>query len=149
SGKSTITTGLLERLASAGYQFVTIDPEGDYSPLEFAVSLGYPTRAPAVEEVLDVLPDPARNAVVNLLGVALARRPSYCDELLPRLLELRSRTGRPHWIVIDEAHHLLPASWKPSDKNLRAELNGAVYITVHPGSISPRLLDTINVVLAV
>jgi HAD superfamily hydrolase (TIGR01484 family) len=149
SGKSTITTGLLERLASAGYQFVTLDPEGDYSSLEFAVSLGNPTREPAVEEVLDVLRDPARNVVVNLLGVALARRPSYCDELLPRLLEMRSRTGRPHWIVIDEAHHLLPASWQPSAKTLPAEMGGALYITVHPGSVSRGILDTVNVLLAV
>ena len=29
SGKSTITTGILERLAEQGYQFVVVDPEGD------------------------------------------------------------------------------------------------------------------------
>ena len=149
SGKSTLTTGLLERLSTAGYQFVIIDPEGDYESLEFALSLGNPKRAPLVQEILDVLRDPAKNVVVNLLGVALERRPAYCDELLPQLLELRSRTGRPHWIAIDEAHHLLPASWEPSAKNLPPQLDGSVYITVHPGSVSRRLLDTVNVVLAV
>ena len=44
SGKSTITTGILERLAEQGYQFVVVDPEGDYSTLEGAVVLGDPTR---------------------------------------------------------------------------------------------------------
>lgn len=149
SGKSTLTTALLERLSAAGYQFVIVDPEGDYESLEFAVSLGNSKRAPLVQEILDVLRDPAKNVVVNLLGVALERRPAYCDELLPHLLELRSRTGRPHWIVIDEAHHLLPASWEPSAKNLPPQLDGAVYITVHPGSVSRRLLHTIDVLIAV
>ena len=148
SGKSTITTGLLERLAAAGYQFVTIDPEGDYTSLEFAVSLGNAQRAPVVDEVMEVLRDPVRNLVVNLLGIALERRPSYCDQLLLRLLELRARTGRPHWIVIDEAHHLLPATWQPSAKTLPAELGGALYITVHPGTVSRRVLESVNLVLA-
>ena len=149
SGKSTLTTGLLERLSTAAYQFVIIDPEGDYESLEFAISLGNPKRAPLVEEILDVLRDPTKNVVVNLLGVALERRPAFCDELLPRLLELRTRAGRPHWIVIDEAHHLLPVSWQPSAKNFPPQNDGAVYITVHPGSVSQRLLHTVNVVLAV
>jgi hypothetical protein len=149
SGKSTLTTGLLERLAAAGYQFVIIDPEGDYTDLEFAVALGSPDRAPLVEEVLDVLRDPARNADVNLLGVALEHRPGYFDQLLPRLLELRSRTGRPHWIVIDEAHHLMPSGWQPSEKNLPAGLRGTLTITVHPESVAPPVLDTVDVLLAV
>ena len=44
SGKSTLTTGLLERFADAGYQFVILDPEGDYTNLEFATVLGSPAR---------------------------------------------------------------------------------------------------------
>jgi hypothetical protein len=149
SGKSTLTAGLLERLAAAGYQFVIVDPEGDYTELEFAVALGSPDRAPLVEEVLDVLRDPARNGVVKLLGVALEHRPGYFDELLPRLLEMRSRTGRPHWIVIDEAHHLLPTGWQPSEKNLPAGLRGALAITVHPESVAPPVLEAVDVLLVV
>jgi hypothetical protein len=29
------------------------------------------------------------------------------------LLQLRERAGHPHWIVIDEAHHMLPQELKP------------------------------------
>jgi hydroxymethylpyrimidine pyrophosphatase-like HAD family hydrolase len=149
SGKSTLTTGLLERLAAAGYQFAIVDPEGDYMELDFAVALGSPDRAPLIEEVLDVLRDPARNAVVNLLGVALEHRPGYFDQLLPRLLEMRSHTGRPHWIVIDEAHHLLPTGWQLSEKHLPAELHGTLSITVHPESVAPPVLEAVDVLLAV
>lgn len=149
SGKSTVTTGLLERLSGTGYQFVIIDPEGDYTSLEFAVVLGGPQRAPLIEEVIEVLHDPKQNAVVNLLGVALEHRPAFFGELLPALLDLRTRTGRPHWLVVDEAHHLLPASWQPAHDSLPVQTSGGVYITVHPGSVSRTILETIDTVIAV
>ncbi|OWK34768.1 HAD-IIB family hydrolase [Fimbriiglobus ruber] len=149
SGKSTLTTGLLERLAASGHQFVVIDPEGDYSTLDFAVALGSPERAPLADEVLDLLRDPARNAAVNLLGIALDHRPAYFAELLSRLLELRTRTGRPHWIVVDEAHHLIPTNWEPTGHTLPDFVPGALFITVHPGSLSPPVLRFVNTLLAV
>jgi HAD superfamily hydrolase (TIGR01484 family) len=42
SGKSTVATGLLERLAERKYTFCIIDPEGDYEEFESAVPLGTP-----------------------------------------------------------------------------------------------------------
>lgn len=149
SGKSTLTTGLLERLAAAGYQFAVIDPEGDYTTLPFAVVLGDPSRAPLVAEVVDVLRHPDRNAVVNLLGVALDHRPGFFAELLPALLDLRAKTGRPHWLIVDETHHLLPAGWAPAGQTVPAQLRGMLSITVHPGSVSPAVLGNIDTVLAV
>jgi HAD superfamily hydrolase (TIGR01484 family) len=149
SGKSTLTTGLLERLAAAGYQYAVIDPEGDYATLEGAVVLGDPHRAPLVEEALDLLKAPGQNAVVNLLGIALEHRPAFFDELLSRLQELRARTGRPHWVVVDEAHHLLPTSWKPGNVTLPQELQGMLFITVHPESVAPPVLGAVGVLIAV
>jgi HAD superfamily hydrolase (TIGR01484 family) len=149
SGKSTLTTGLLERLNGAGYQFAIIDPEGDYSELDFAVVLGNTEHPPPADEVLHLLAKPGRNAVVNLLGVPLGDRPAYFDALLPRLTALRAKTGRPHWIVVDEAHHLLPTAWVPGSVALPSEMLGMLYISVHPGSVSHAVLKTIDVLLAV
>ena len=149
SGKSTLTTGVLERLAGAGYQFVIIDPEGDYSALEAAVVLGDPKRAPLAEEVLGLLETPGKNAVVNLLGVALEHRPSAFAGLLPRLQELRTRTGRPHWIVVDEAHHLMPANWTPAPQALPKRSGGMLFITVHADLLAPAVLETVDLLLAV
>jgi HAD superfamily hydrolase (TIGR01484 family) len=149
SGKSTLTTGVLERLEGSCYQYVVIDPEGDYSSLKGAVILGDPTRAPLMEEALGVLEEPNRNVVVILLGVALEHRPAFFTSLLPRLLELRARTGRPHWIVVDEAHHLMPAGWKPAPQTLPREINGMLYITVHPDAVAPAVLNTVDLLLAV
>jgi hypothetical protein len=96
-----------------------------------------------------MLKAPDRNVVVNLLNVPLADRPSYFLTLLPRLQELRARTGRPHWIVIDEAHHLLPTSWQPADLVMSHLLEGLVLITVHPGHVAPTFLSQIDAVVAV
>jgi hydroxymethylpyrimidine pyrophosphatase-like HAD family hydrolase len=148
SGKSTLTTGLLERLSDRGYQFAILDPEGDYSSLEFAVVLGGAGRAPLVEEVVDVLRDSTRNAVVNMLGVAVDHRPEFFGKLLPALAELRQRTGRPHWLVVDEAHHLLPENWQPAAE-LTLRPHGTLYVTVHPGSVAEPVIDSINTILVV
>jgi hypothetical protein len=149
SDRSTLTTALLERLEGAGYQFVVIDPEGDYSSLEAAVLLGDPNRAPLVEEALGVLETPGRNAVVNLLGVAMERQPAFFASLLPGLLELRSRTGRPHWIVVSEAHHLMPAGWKPAELTLPQIIQGILYTTVHADSLAPAAVQSVDLLLAV
>jgi hydroxymethylpyrimidine pyrophosphatase-like HAD family hydrolase len=149
SGKSTFTTGTLERLARLGYQYCIVDPEGDYATAEGAVVLGNSERPPAVGEILDVLRAPEQHAVVNLLGISVAERPAFFASLLPRLQELRSRVGRPHWIIIDEAHHLLPVTWTPSTLTLPRALTGTLMITVHPEFVSPAALGGVSVVVAV
>jgi HAD superfamily hydrolase (TIGR01484 family) len=147
-GKSTLTSAILERLCGHGYQYVILDPEGDYTSIETAVVLGAPHRAPLVEEVIDVLRDSTRNAVVNMLGIAVDHRPEFFAKLLPALGELRMRTGRPHWLVVDEAHHLLPSTWEPvAELSLRP--HGTLYVTVHPGSVAQPVIDTINTVFVV
>ncbi len=149
SGKSTITTGLLERLAEVGYQFLVVDPEGDYSTLEGAVVLGDVQQAPTVDGALDLLATPKQNAVVNLVGIPIEHRPAFSDSLLPRLHELRAKSGRPHWIVVDETHHLMPTTWHPSTLTIPQELQGLILITVHPESIAQALLNSVDLVLAV
>lgn len=148
-GKSTLATGVLERLAEQGYQFCIIDPEGDYEGFEGAVVLGDSHQPPNVTEVLDLLNKPDQNVVINLLGVKLEERPSFFAGLLPSLLEMRARTGRPHWLVVDEAHHMLPASWNPASITLPQALSNLLLITVHPGQVAVPALSLINTVIAV
>lgn len=149
SGKSTIATAILERLDEQQYQFCIIDPEGDYESFEGTLVLGDPSRSPSVDAVMDLLEKPDQNAIVNLLGVGMADRPAFFEGLLPRLQELRARSGRPHWIVIDEAHHLLPISWRPSSTTLPQELSGLMLITVHPDHVAPAVLSLIDTIVTV
>ena len=148
SGKSTLATGVLERLAAQGYQFCIIDPEGDYDELPGAIRLGVPDRAPGVHEALTAMEKPTAHVVVSLVGLPLADRPAFFAALLPRLQELRVQTGRPHWILVDETHHLLPVDWEPAPTVLTQELSGMIYVTVHPASVSRAVLATVTAVAA-
>jgi hydroxymethylpyrimidine pyrophosphatase-like HAD family hydrolase len=148
-GKSSIVTGLIERMAENRYQHCIIDPEGDYSTYAGAVVLADAKRAPTVDEVIDVLGAPERNLVVNLLGLPLEERPLFATALLPRLWELRARFGRPAWIVLDETHHLLPESWQAADLALLEQLHGLLLVTVHPQHVSAVVLRAVDLVLAI
>jgi hypothetical protein len=140
--------GILEQLIDTEYQFCLIDPEGDYENFRGALSFGSGQERPDPGVVLNALRSPEASVVVNLLGVPVADRPSYFAGLLPGLFELRTRAARPHWIVIDEAHHLLPATRHPADSTMAAALSGTILVTVHPEQISPAVLAPVDVVVS-
>jgi hypothetical protein len=99
-----------------------------------------------MSEVLTALQKPDSNVVIDLVSLPLQDRPTFFLSLLPRLLELRAKTGRPHWIVVDETHHLLPSDWRPAPMIMPHELTSMLYVTVHPDSIAPAVLSTVSVV---
>jgi hydroxymethylpyrimidine pyrophosphatase-like HAD family hydrolase len=149
SGKSTLATALLEQLAARDYQFCLIDPEGDFSTFESAIVLGDAQRVPSVTEMLDVLGHPKRNLVVCLLGLSIDDRPAYFQELLSHLTAFRGRVARPHWLVLDEAHHLLPSTWSPPPDGAAPALESALLITVHPEHVAQSVLKQVNVLVGV
>jgi hydroxymethylpyrimidine pyrophosphatase-like HAD family hydrolase/energy-coupling factor transporter ATP-binding protein EcfA2 len=147
SGKSTLVTGILERLVEQRYQFCVVDPEGDYEEFPDAIVLGSVERPPSMPEILTALRKPDSNVVVDLVSLPLQDRPTFFLSLLPRLLELRAKTGRPHWIVVDETHHLLPADWKPARMILPEAFTSMLYVTVHPDSVAHAVLSTVGVLV--
>jgi HAD superfamily hydrolase (TIGR01484 family) len=149
SGKSTLATGLLERIAERGYQFCIIDPEGDYEAFDGAVVLGNSQRVPTISEILQLLANPEVKAIINLLGLPLQDRPSFFLSLLPHLVEMRGHSGRPHWIAIDETHHLLPASMEPAQLALSQKLESMLFITVHPDRVARAVLSATDTMLVV
>jgi HAD superfamily hydrolase (TIGR01484 family) len=149
SGKSTVTAGIIERLIERTYQVCIIDPEGDYGALPEVLTLGSPRFAVTVNQALSVLDDPKMNLNVNLLGISLEDRPQYFGHLFPNLQAMRTRTGRPHWIVLDEAHHMLPADWGHVGRALPQRLGETVLVTVHPEHIAPLTLSLVDVVILV
>ena len=149
SGKSTLNTTLLERLTEHGYQFCLFDPEGDYGTFDGALVLGAADRAPNVEEILRILEASHDNVVVNLVGVRLTDRPEFFAGVLPRLQELRARLGRPHWVIVDEAHHLLPSSSELSSPALPQRLHGMVFITIHPDHVAQSVMSAVTNVIMI
>lgn len=149
SGKSTITAGIVERLIEQSYQVCIVDPEGDYGTLREVITLGDRQRSASLNEMLSILEDPKVSLNVNLLGVPLAERPEYFGQLFANLRVLRTRTGRPHWVVLDEAHHLLPIEWGYRADILLQKFGEMVLVTVHPEHLPPPILALIDVVIAI
>ena len=149
SGKSTVATRIVESLIEQRYQFCLIDPEGDYEKFEGAVVFGGPQSPPPREEVLRLLDNAMSNAVVCMTGMKIADRPPFFLGLMSELLQRRSNSGHPHWIVLDEAHHLMPADWKPTESVLPERLHNTLLITVHPELLPPAVLERVGVILAV
>lgn len=149
SGKSTLVTGLIERLIEKKYQICLIDPEGDYENMPGCRTAGDEKRAPSIEHVKQVLEEPEVQVVVDLVAVSSADRPHYFASLVAEIQQLHLTTGRPHWVIIDEAHHILPSEWAPASAAMAEELCNLMLITVHPEHVSPvalRRCDTVFVV---
>lgn len=149
SGKSTVMIGLLERLTQSDFQVCLVDPEGDYSHLENIVTLGSSERAPSITEIFQILQNPKSSLIVNLLGLPLADRPLFFAALFPKLQELRAKTGRPHWIILDEAHHLLPRERGQAIGVIPQQLTGLILITVHVESVLEAALKSMTGIIAV
>jgi phosphoglycolate phosphatase (TIGR01487 family) len=149
SGKSTAVAGILEQLVERKYQFCLVDPEGDYDGFPGTLSFGTAKESPDPKSVLRALEDPEQSVVINLLGVSVQDRPNFLGTLLPPLLELRLRTARPHWLVIDEAHHMLPASSSPLNASVSQLFKTAILITVHPEHVARAALNPIEIVMGI
>jgi HAD superfamily hydrolase (TIGR01484 family) len=149
SGKSTIISAIVERLVESQYQVCLVDPEGDYDDFEALVTLGDSTRIPGFSEILEVLNRATQSLSINLLGVPLSDRPSFSQALLARIQDLRSKTGRPHWIVLDEGHHLLPAALDTASQAIPQDLETFALVTVHPDHVSRAILTLVNGIIAV
>lgn len=149
SGKSTITSGIMERLIEQNYQVCIVDPEGDYAGFRKVITLGHQRHAVGVNEGLAILEDPKINLNINLLGIQLTDRPNFFGQLFPGLRTLRTRTGRPHWVILDEAHHMLPKNWGHLHEALPREFGETIFVTVHPDHLPPAILSLIDTVIAV
>ena len=150
TGDSRHTTelgsALLERLCRSGYQVCALDTRGDYLDFKRAVVFGTLTNPPAVDEVLTALEKPDVQTVVCLAAVAQEERKGFVEKLLVPLRELRARTGRPHWILVDEAHDLLPASGEVDSPSEGAE--NTIFASDDPASLSPAILAAVDGIAA-
>ena len=59
------------------------------------------------------------------------------------------KTGRPHWIVADEAHHLMPEPWSGAPLGVPRAIESMLLITVHPGQVAAPVLAAVDGVVAV
>ena len=149
SGKSWLAGALVERLVARRYAVCVIDPEGDHPLL---------ARLPGVTGVavqsvgaLDVAlgeleHDPAACLVADLSALPHAHRLRAVDRGLDRIRDLRQRVGRPHWVVLDEAHYSLHRDGV-GETGVAADTKGFCLSTYRASWIRPRVIDTVDVFL--
>jgi hydroxymethylpyrimidine pyrophosphatase-like HAD family hydrolase len=145
-GKSSFVIRLLDRFAEAGYQYCVLDTRGEYLDFNPAVVFGTREHAPEVDEILSALEKPGVQAVACLVAVPQAERRQLVAKLLRRLVALRQSTGRPHWVVIDEAQEA------PTDRAVQGELadapaESAIHVTSDPASLPAEVLAGVDVVV--
>ncbi len=148
-GKSTLVLGLLERLTARHFQWCVLDPEGDYEDTEGAVSEGDADVPPNAMHVLNLLRRTGRGVVSSMLAMRIADRSAFLARLLPEILALREQIGRPHVVVVDEAHHMLSRDWDPGGATVPADLEGFLFVTTTPDQVARRVLDCVGRLLVV
>jgi HAD superfamily hydrolase (TIGR01484 family) len=148
SGKSRFVTLLTERMIEKRQEFCLIDPEGDYETLEGAIVIGDEQLPPSIDEAVRLLRRRDFNIVVSTLALDLPARHRFFERLLPAVLELRARTGRPHWLIVDEAHHFLPRMEGEASPSLGCDFSGCVLVSVDPKWLTPAVLRQFDHLLA-
>lgn len=146
-GKSSYLTLLTERMSEKGHEFCVIDPEGDYLSLENAATIGGIDAPPSTDDALRLLLQAGINVVVNTMALGLAARKRLFSELMPSIRTLRRTSGHPQWLIIDEAHYILPHTVGDNAPTALAR-SGAVIATVDPNSISLGRLREVDVLVA-
>ncbi len=110
SGKSWLAGALVERLVATRHAVCVIDPEGDYRVLSRlpGVSRIEVEKAAVVDRALEDLEhDPFASVILDLALLPHAEKVAVVERALRRIRDMRRRGGRPHWVLLDEAHYLL------------------------------------------
>lgn len=141
-------TALLERLCKAGYQIIVLDTRGDYVDFKPAVVFGTARNTPTVKEVLTALQKPDVQTVVDLTGLRDEDRLPWVHMLMEGLQELREKAGRPHWILLDEAHDLLPASAANGADSPGQLAENIIFASDEPESLAPSVLAEVDGIAA-
>ena len=145
SGKSRFTSGVLGRLVTAGYQVLTIDPEGDYEHISGNIHLGDWQHSPDIPDIMRALANPRHSVIVDLLGTSMTDRKLLFQTLYAEVIRLQKSSGRPHRLIIDEAHHVWSGQ---GDLPFPDGVESVMLITVDPASLSRATIDHIGLVLA-
>jgi hypothetical protein len=79
----------------------------------------------------------------------MAERPKFFADLFARLQSMRAKLGRPHWLLVDEAHHLWPVEAGHVEMVVPMRLGEVILVTVHPRELAAALLPMVDVSIAV
>ena len=148
-GKTTLTAAFMETLLRHGYQFCIVDPEGDYLELQGVVAIGDAHQPPSIEGLMQLLEQPRQCVVACTLALSMAEKPIFLQQLLVAVQDLQQRKSRPHWLLLDEAHHLAPEAADPNTFATLTALRNFMAITTQPELLHKPLLVQATTIIAV
>lgn len=145
SGKSFLAGMMAEQLLGLGYSLCLVDPQGDYAPLgdlRGILKLGGREPLPQTEQVGRFVEHRFGSVLLDLSLTDHATQDRYVPPLVAQLEAEREATGLPHWIFLDEAHHLRP----PDGGALPSR--GYCLVTYRPHELTEAMRESIDVILA-
>jgi len=133
---------LMERLVDSGRSICVLDPEGDYqslAALKGVIVLGGKANGelPSPDELDQFLRHPGTSPVLDLSLLSRPEKVGYATKILATIGAARGATGLPHWVIIDEAHHLLPADGSSASELLRPGTEAVCMITLTADDLDP------------
>jgi hydroxymethylpyrimidine pyrophosphatase-like HAD family hydrolase len=146
SGKSWLAGALVERLHEQRYAVCVIDPEGDYHVLGRLPSIAWlevgddTSMEQAMARFRD---DPRACVVLDLSALSHPKKLQIIETALELARTLRQRLGRPHWIVLDEAHYSLHRRGV-RETAIGLEHKGFCLVTYKPSWLRPSVLRGID-----
>lgn len=149
SGKSWLAGALVERLMAARYAVCVIDPEGDYRVLSPLPGMAWAEIVePAdVDRIIGRFgEDPTGSVVLDLSTVPHAAKVAVVDRALRAIRDMRRQWGRPHWIVIDEAHYWFDRGGGAPEA-LGVEDRGFCLVTYRSSRLRDEVVATVDVFL--
>jgi HAD superfamily hydrolase (TIGR01484 family) len=149
TGKSAFVSGFVERLGHRVFQHCILDSAGHHPDHRAAVVLGSHEHAPELDEISEVLEKPKQNAVVNLLAIARAEWPRFFASLLARLQDLRSATGRPHWMLVEDVEQVSPPGWDLGALRRDHDLMGLMLMTSRAGEVPRSVLSGVDAIISI
>lgn len=148
SGKSTLATSITEQMVTEGLSFCVMDPEGDYYELQHAVCVGSAASPPNIHDALKLLHEAQVNLVINSQAWKLSERRQQFDRLICESAIAREASGRPHWLVLDEAHEVVPAGRAQDRTDLPRSAPSTIFVTMYPESLDAEILRAVDTLLA-
>jgi hydroxymethylpyrimidine pyrophosphatase-like HAD family hydrolase len=150
SGKTTVAAAFLEELLDRQYQFCLIDPEGDYSDyqdLPGVVKIGDAEHAPEAATIIALLKNPAQSCLVCLVALPMVERVAFFKTLVGLLAQQQEQLAHPHWLILDEVHHLCPAEQRTGVSALPETFKNFMMLSTSPDLVDPALLRQVDTVM--
>jgi hypothetical protein len=101
---------------------------------------------PAPDELGQLLP--RTSLVLDLSAMSRADKVAYATKALATIAAVRAATGMPHWLIMDEAHHISPLDGSSADEWLRPGGESVGLITLAPGELSREVWPLVNAIAA-